>query len=95
VKAEARRLLLLHISNRALNLEPVARGLAEHLGWRASAFVSGEDYNTARAARTAYSSPAITSFSNTAGSDMATPLDQSRAHHLADDFSSLWHILKF
>ena len=39
-------LLMLHISNRALNLEPVARGLAQHLGWQPILFVSGDDYNS-------------------------------------------------
>ncbi len=30
----------MHVTNRSLNLEPVARGIAEHLGWTASNFVS-------------------------------------------------------
>src|SRR5260370_38655410 len=32
--------LLLHISNRSLNLEPVTRGLAQHLGWQIAQLVS-------------------------------------------------------
>jgi len=39
-------LLLLHISNRSLNLEPVARGLARHLGWTAALLVSRNDAET-------------------------------------------------
>jgi len=35
-------LLLFHISNRSLNLEPVTRGLAQHLNWNA-AQILGED----------------------------------------------------
>ena len=33
-------LLMMHISNRSLNLEPVVRGIAEHLGWKAYDFIS-------------------------------------------------------
>ena len=39
-------LLLLHISNRRLNLEPVTRGLAQHLGWGAVQYISPADERT-------------------------------------------------
>ena len=35
-------LLLFHISNRSLNLEPVTRGLAQHLNWNAAQILAGE-----------------------------------------------------
>ena len=34
-------LLLFHISNRSLNLEPVTRGLAQHLNWNAAQILAG------------------------------------------------------
>ena len=39
-------LLLLHISNRLLKLDPVARGVARHLGWKAVLFSSASDSET-------------------------------------------------
>src|SRR5262249_49923717 len=39
-------ILLLHISNRVLNLEPVARGLALSLGWKTAVFASAQDEQT-------------------------------------------------
>ncbi len=39
-------LQLVHISNRSMNLERVARGLAEHLGWKAVLFFSGQKDET-------------------------------------------------
>lgn len=33
-------LLMVHISNRSLNLEPIVRGVAEHLGWNAYNLIS-------------------------------------------------------
>ena len=33
-------MILMHISNRALNLGPVVQGMAEHLGWHAAQFLS-------------------------------------------------------
>lgn len=35
--------LALHISNRALNLDPVARGMANYLGWSARQIISGDE----------------------------------------------------
>src|SRR6185437_691588 len=45
-------ILLFHISNRVLDLEPVARGIAQHLGWRAVQFVSEELPSTGERAAT-------------------------------------------
>ncbi|HKB46927.1 MAG TPA: fused MFS/spermidine synthase, partial [Ktedonobacterales bacterium] len=43
-------LLLLHISNRVLNLQPVAQGLAQSLGWKAALFGSLADGDTGESA---------------------------------------------
>lgn len=37
-------ILALHISNRSINLEPVTRGLARHLGWQARMIVALDDH---------------------------------------------------
>ena len=39
-------ILLLHVSNRTLDLQPVARGVAKHLGWDAMLVNSENDINT-------------------------------------------------
>jgi hypothetical protein len=91
-------LLLLHISNGVLNLEPVARGLARHLGWKAVLFVSGPNEPTGESR--AYWALI------TANSDFLkqTGLEQEAARWSGgdapaitwtDDFASLWHVLKF
>ena len=36
-------LLLFHISNRSLNLEPVVRGIAQHLNWNAAQILAGDN----------------------------------------------------
>jgi hypothetical protein len=86
-------LLLLHISNRTLDLEPVARGLAEHLGWKAVQFVSGEDERTGESSATWVLMTANTSFlERMEGKTTAwtrPPLIWT------DDFASLWHVLRF
>lgn len=89
-------LLLLHISNRVLNLEPVARGMAEHLGWKALVFVSGDDNHTGES-----SSKWVLISGNT--QLLAQPQFGSRTVPWTrrapilwtDDFVSLWHVLNF
>jgi len=88
--------LALHISNRALNLDPVARGMASYLGWTAVQIISGDDPGTGES-----SSRWVVLTSNQAF------LERARlAHQLTgwsdrapivwtDDFASLWHVLKF
>ena len=39
-------LLLFHISNRSLNLEPVTRGLAQHLNWNAAQILAEDNPST-------------------------------------------------
>jgi hypothetical protein len=88
--------LALHISNRALNLDPVARGMAEYLGWTAVQIISGDDPATGES-----SSRWVLLTSNKAFLERA-----GLAHQLSgwsgrapiawtDDFASLWQVLKF
>ncbi len=88
--------LALHISNRALNLDPVARGMAKYLGWTAVQTISGDDPSVGESSSHWVLMTADRSFLEKAG----------LAHHLSgwssrppiiwtDDFASLWHVLKF
>ncbi len=91
-------LLLLHISNRTLDLEPVARGLARHLGWQAVPIVSGDYAETGENSATWVLMTANSSFLEQAGianqaSAWSTPDRQPLIW--TDDFASLWHVLRF
>lgn len=90
-------LLLLHISNRVLNLEPVARGLAQHLGWRPVVFTSGDNPETGESSATWVLITDNSEFLRHPG--MAPVLVWTRKPRApilwTDDFASLWHVLKF
>jgi spermidine synthase len=89
-------LLLLHISNRALDLEPVARGMARYLGWQAVQFVSGDDPATGESSSKWVLITADTEFLERTG--MARQLSgwNNRPPIVwTDDFASLWHVLRF
>lgn len=88
--------LALHISNRVLDLDPVARGMASHLGWTAVLIVSEDHPETGESSSRWVLLTANRDFLELAG----------LAHHLSggsgrapivwtDDFASLWHVLKF
>jgi len=88
--------LALHISNRALNLDPVARGMANYLGWTAVQILSGDNPETGESSSRWVLMTSDKEFLDRAG----------LAHHLSgwssrapvtwtDDFASLWHVLKF
>jgi hypothetical protein len=91
-------LLLLHISNRSLDLEPVARGLARHLGWKAALFLSGQHDETGE-----LSSKWVLITANSAFLEQPRIADRVAAWPDAkrspitwtDDFASLWHVLRF
>ncbi len=87
-------LLMMHISNRTLNLEPVVRGVAGHLNWTASQFLSngyspaGEDGS--RWILMAQDGDWVTRANLkqlVSGWSDAEPLLWT------DDFASLWHVL--
>jgi spermidine synthase len=88
--------LALHISNRALNLDPVARGMASYLGWQAVKIVSQDDATTGES-----SSTWVLITSNQAFLERASQARQSSSWSSrppivwTDDFASLWHVLKF
>jgi hypothetical protein len=78
--------LLLHISNRSLNLAPVARGLAASMGQAATVLISNDDPETGEDSATWVAISAKGAHSN---AKPARPAIQ-----WTDDFASLWHVLK-
>jgi hypothetical protein len=88
--------LALHISNRALNLDPVARGMASYLGWTAVQIVSGDDTVTGESSARWVLMTSNRDFLERAGLAHRLSGWSSRAPILwTDDFASLWHVLKF
>lgn len=90
-------ILAVHISNRFLDLNPISRGLADHLGWRAFRIENDEDDSVA-----VFSSTWIllTSSDIIAKDDellqATTPWDESdQIIQWTDDYSGLWRILSF
>ena len=91
-------LLLLHISNRVLNLEPVTRGLARHLGWKSVLLVSEQNAQTGESFAEWVLVTANADFLKRSGLGRGAVqwigLDPSPITW-TDDFASLWHVLKF
>ena len=87
-------LLMMHISNRTLNLEPVVRGVAGHLGWTASQFLSngyspaGED-----GSRWILISPDADFVKRTDLQRLVSGWSDAPPLLWTDDFASLWHVL--
>ena len=89
-------LLLLHISNRALNLEPVARGLADHLGWQPVLLIAGDDYATGESSSSWVLITGNAGFLERSGLQGVNSPWRNATHLVwTDDFASLWHVLKF
>jgi spermidine synthase len=91
-------MLLLHISNRTLDLEPVARGLARYLNWSAAQIISENDRQTGEDASTWV--VLTDSLIQLQGAILsAKTVGWVHPEHSpilwTDDFSSLWHVLKF
>jgi hypothetical protein len=88
--------LALHISNRALDLDPVARGMASYLGWTAVQIVSKDDSATGESSSRWVLLTSNKNLLERAG--LARHLSEwsNRAPILwTDDFASLWRVLKF
>ena len=87
-------MLMMHISNRTLNLEPVVRGVAGHLKWNASQFLSnglpqaGED-GSRWIAMTADGD----FMRRTALQRLVSGWSKDAPLLWTDDFASLWHVL--
>lgn len=84
--------LLLHITNKTLDLEPVARGIANHLGWQAAQISTQRNENTGESASQWVAIAAdVSRFTQSPG---WTAVGEA-ALTWTDDFSSLWHVLRF
>jgi hypothetical protein len=88
-------ILAVHISNRFLDLNPVSRGLAEHLGWKAYRIENSGDDDAG-----VFSSTWILLTSDeelgrvAAFQDALTPWkDSESVLHWTDDYSGLWQVL--
>jgi hypothetical protein len=91
-------LLLLHISNRTLDLEPVARGMAQHLGWKSTLFLSGMDQKTGESSShwvLLTPNAAFLEKPDVAAQAFGWPLRGGHPILWTDDFASLWHVLRF
>lgn len=89
-------LLLLHISNRVLNLEPVTRGMARYLGWTPLLFVSGDDAATGESSSKWVLLTSDSQFLVRSGLEShAAPWARREPILWTDDFVSLWHVLNF
>ncbi len=88
--------LALHISNRALNLDPVARGMARYLGWTAVQIISGDDPATGESTSRWVLLTSNRDFLERAGLARHLSGWSNRAPIVwTDDFASLWHVLNF
>jgi hypothetical protein len=89
-------LLALHISNRVLNLDPVARGMARYLGWTAVQIISADDSETGESSSRWVLITSDAGFLERAGLSQRSSGWSSRAPITwTDDFASLWQVLKF
>jgi hypothetical protein len=88
--------LALHISNRALNLDPVARGMARYLGWTAVQIISPEDSQTGESSARWVLLTSNQDFLDRAGlTNHLSGWSNRPPITWTDDFASLWHVLKF
>ena len=88
--------LALHISNRVLNLDPVARGVARHLGWPAVQIITRDDPATGESSSRWVLITANAGFIERAGLARHVSAWSSRPPITwTDDFASLWHVLQF
>jgi hypothetical protein len=88
--------LALHISNRVLNLDPVARGMARYLGWPAVQIISADDTQTGESSSHWVLITPDAGFLERAGLSRH-PSEWSDRPPITwtDDFASLWQVLQF
>ncbi len=88
--------LALHISNRVLNLDPVARGMALYLGWTAVQIISADDTETGESSSRWVLITPNAGFLERAGlSQQSSAWSNRPPITWTDDFASLWQVLKF
>jgi len=90
-------ILALHISNRSLDLEPVARGLAQHLGWKARMVMGLFDSNAGESnSRWVLLAEKAETLEKYRIRETLIGLSGPRRSNITwtDDFASLWHVLR-
>ncbi|HEY4360573.1 MAG TPA: fused MFS/spermidine synthase [Bryobacteraceae bacterium] len=89
-------ILMLHITNGVLDLDPVARGMAEHLGWKVVLLDSPGSIDTGEnAARWVAMAPDASVLERGSMKARASAWPASSAPLIwTDDFTSLWHVLR-
>ena len=89
--------LAIHISNRFLELDPITRGMAEHLGWHAVRIENDDDDSTGVFSSTWVLLTSSDDFINAPDiQDVDTEWDETdRTLHWTDDYSGLWQVLSF
>ncbi|HEX5230146.1 MAG TPA: fused MFS/spermidine synthase [Bryobacteraceae bacterium] len=88
--------LALHISNRTVNLDPVARGMAGYLGWKAVEIISADDAATGESSSRWVLLSADSDFFDRSGLSREASVWTPRPPILwTDDFASLWPVLTF
>ena len=86
--------LMLHISNRTLSLDPVTRGLARHLGWQSTLFLGAMEQKTGESSSNwVLLTPNLQFFEKIKGEAFGWPLNDPAPILWTDDFASLWHVL--
>lgn len=90
-------LLLLHITNGVLDLDPVARGMAQHLGWKGALLDSPGSLDTGEsAARWVALAADASVLERGAMANRASRWPAfSKPLEWTDDFASLWHVLRY
>ncbi len=90
-------LLLIHISNRYLDLNPITLALAQHLGWKAIQIDSDSDDELGVYSATWIIITANNDFlSHSEVQDAHTPWAEDQASLLwTDDFASLWQVISY
>jgi len=91
-------LLLFHISNRSLNLEPVTRGLAQHLNWNTAQILADDSPSTGEdGSRWVVLTENLELLQKI--TQPAPHIGWTEPHRQpilwTDDFASLWHVLKW
>ena len=89
-------LLLLHISNRVLDLEPVARGMAQYLGWTGGSVYFRRRFRDRREQLAMGADDGQYGVAGANRNGAATfGLGKREPILWTDDFASLWHVLRF
>lgn len=91
-------ILALHISNRSLDLEPVARGMAQHLGWQVRMVIALTDPATGENnSRWVLLTEKLETFQNSKIRDTILGWGAPGQETITwtDDFASLWPIVRF